>query len=54
MASRFDCRDAGHDSGFEIVSEHEDELIDFVQIHGRSAHGDNVSESDVRDMITSS
>ena len=54
MASRFVCRDAGHDCDFEIRSEHEDELVDFVQIHGRSAHGDDVSESEVRDMITSS
>lgn len=54
MATEFNChQDAGFDCSFEITDEDEQELIDFVQIHGRSAHDETVSESEVRDMIGS-
>lgn len=54
MANEFDChQDAGFDCSFAIVDENEEELIDFVQIHGRSAHDTTVTENDVREMLGS-
>ncbi|AGN01188.1 hypothetical protein L593_06195 [Salinarchaeum sp. Harcht-Bsk1] len=52
MATEFDChQDAGFECDFHIVDENEDELVDFVQIHGRSAHDTTVEESDIREML---
>lgn len=51
MAKKVVCREAGHDCDFEIASENEDELGDFVQIHSRSVHDESVSEDDVRGMV---
>lgn len=51
MAKKIACEDEGMDCAFEIVSEDEAEMVDFVQIHARSVHDMSPSESDVRDMI---
>ena len=51
MAHEFHCQQAGFDCDFQIADENEDELVDFVQIHGRSAHDTTVEESDIREML---
>ncbi|WP_224270394.1 DUF1059 domain-containing protein [Haloprofundus salinisoli] len=45
------CREHGFDCDFDIVSEDEAELIEFVQTHAKSNHGISPSEEDVRKMI---
>jgi predicted small metal-binding protein len=54
MAKHLSCREAGMDCDFEITSENEDELVDFVQIHSRSTHDKSISEDEVRQMTQSS
>jgi len=39
------------DCDFEITSDDEDEMVDFVQIHARTQHDMSPSEDDVRGMI---
>jgi predicted small metal-binding protein len=51
MAKHMACRDAGMDCDFEITDENEDEVVDFVQIHARTAHDMSMSEDEVRDML---
>lgn len=51
MAKHVRCADSGMNCDFEIQSENEDELVDFVQIHSRTAHDQSMSESDVRQMM---
>ncbi|WP_281275374.1 DUF1059 domain-containing protein [Halorussus ruber] len=35
------CREQGMDCDFEITDEHEEEMVDFIQIHARSQHDVN-------------
>jgi predicted small metal-binding protein len=52
MPYEFACADAGfHDCEFEIRDESRDELIEFVQEHGRTVHNMEVSETDVENAM---
>lgn len=48
MAKEIVCRDAGYDCDFEIRSENEQELIEFVQEHARETHNAEMSSDDIR------
>jgi predicted small metal-binding protein len=48
MAKEIACRDAGYDCDFEIRSENEAELIEFVQEHARETHNTEMSSDDIR------
>ena len=39
------------DCDFEITDEHEDEMVDFIQIHARSQHDMSVSEDEARYVV---
>ncbi|USZ68267.1 DUF1059 domain-containing protein [Halorussus salilacus] len=51
MPKHMSCREQGMDCDFEITSENEDEMVDFVQIHARAVHDKSMSEDDVRGML---
>ena len=51
MAKHMACREQGMDCDFEITDEHEEEMVDFIQIHARSQHDMSVSEDEARDMM---
>lgn len=48
MVKEISCREAGYDCDFQIRSENEEELIEFVQQHARETHDTDMSVSDVR------
>ncbi len=41
MPKHMACREQGMDCDFEITDEHEEEMVDFIQIHARSQHDVN-------------
>ena len=51
MAKELRCRDAGMDCDFMIRSENENELIEFAQQHVQDTHDQEMSRSDIRDML---
>lgn len=52
MAYEFACADAGfHDCAFEIRDESREELVSFVQEHGRNVHDKEVAESDIENTM---
>ncbi|WP_082230838.1 DUF1059 domain-containing protein [Haloprofundus marisrubri] len=53
MSHRVTCREHGFDCDFEVTSENETELIEFVRTHAKSTHDLSVSDDDVRGMMHS-
>ncbi|WP_396610889.1 DUF1059 domain-containing protein [Haloferax sp. S1W] len=50
MTKRIVCRDAGYDCDFQIQSENEDELVEFVREHAMNTHDTELSASDIRGL----
>lgn len=51
MVYELKCAEAGMDCPFEIRSENDDELVEFVQEHAKTVHDAEYSTSDVRDLM---
>lgn len=54
MAYQMSCQDAGIDCDFMIRSEDRDELVSMVQQHAKDTHNQDMSKSDVQDLMSES
>ncbi|MFB6183604.1 MAG: DUF1059 domain-containing protein [Haloarculaceae archaeon] len=52
VTREFTCQSAGVDCDFQIRSESEDELLEFVEQHAKNVHDMDMSRADIRDAWT--